>query len=638
MKTCLTRFTLLCLCIGLSIPDTLQASGPDVDREIRLAITLDDLPWVGPLPRDTSAQQAVSRIAAVLRVHDAPATGFVVCDRAIENEAAIREWAAWGNTLGNHSSSHQDLNRTPVDQWLAGVASCDQYLRRFGDSVLPLLRFPYLHQGSTQETRQLAKQGIERLGISTAHVTVDNSEWILTRAHAQALEAGDATARRLTGEAFVEHIVAAVKHADEVGRRKAGRGAAQILLLHANTIVEDYLDELLVALRSAGVRFITIDEALADPIYGREDEYAGPKGLSWLYRMAPLSLSDVAWDDEQAETISQAFGPDFMLQAPETREPFVSPRAKEHLKPLVELAGQSERMRSLLVSQGGERIVEAYFNGSSADQPANLKSVTKSLLATLVGVAIDKAWIASVDDPISVYLPTRFAKGDPNAGITIRELLTMTSGLPAVPYGDIQDSDDWVGTVLAETRQTNMDNPFRYDTPVLQLLSEVLTNASRMTLSHFFESVFADLPGFELEYWRTDAQGLELGGNDAYLKPLDLLALGELYRNGGKVGDRIVLSAEYVRAATSEQSMPRVEALNRGTLPTHGYGYLWWLITAADQRGYAALGHGGQLVAVFPDKELTVVMTSRWPMASSADHYRHMTNLLNAIVGNSAMP
>jgi CubicO group peptidase (beta-lactamase class C family)/peptidoglycan/xylan/chitin deacetylase (PgdA/CDA1 family) len=638
MKSTLTCLTLLCLCIGLSIPNTVQASRPDANREIRLAITLDDLPWVGPLPKDTSAQQALSRIAAVLRVHKASATGFVVCDRAKEDEAAIWAWAAWGNTLGNHSSAHQDLNSTPVDEWLAGVASCDQYLQRFGDSVLPLLRFPYLHEGPTVETRQLAKQGIERLSLSTAHVTVDNSEWILTRAHAQALDTGDATARRRAGEAFVEHIVAAVKHADEVGRRKAGRGVAQILLLHANTIVDDYLDELLIALRHEGVRFITINEALADPIYAREDEYAGPKGLSWLYRMAPLSVSDVAWDDEEAEAISKAFGPDVKRQASETREPFVSPHVKERLKPLVDRAGQSERMRSLLVAQGGERIVEAYFNGSSADQPANLKSVTKSLLATLVGVAIDRGWIANVDDPIALYLPTRFAEGDPNAGITIRELLTMTSGLPAVPYGDIQDSHDWVETVLAETRQTNADNPFRYDTPVLQILSGVLTHVSRMTISQFFESAFADLPGFELEYWRTDAQGLELGGNDAYLKPLDLLALGELYRNEGKVGDRIVLSAEYVRAATSRQSMPRVEALNHGTLPTHGYGYLWWLITAADQRGYAALGHGGQMLAVFPDKELTVVMTSRWPMASSAEHYRHMTNLLNGIVKKSAMP
>ena len=638
MKTYITSLSFLCLCIGLSIPNMAQASGPDVNREIRLAITLDDLPWVGPLPKRTSAQQALSRIGAVLRVHNASATGFVVCDRAKEDEAAIRAWAAWGNTLGNHSSAHQDLNRTPVADWLAGVASCDQYLKRFGDSVLPLFRFPFLHEGSDVETRQLAKQGIERLSISTAHVTVDNSEWMLARAHAQALDAGDVTARRLAGEAFVRHIVAAVKHADEVGQRKAGRGVAQILLLHANTIVEDYLDELLVALRHAGVRFITINEALADPIYGREDEYAGPKGLSWLYRMAPLSLSDVAWDDEQAEAIAQAFGPDFIRQASKKREPFVSPRVKESLQPLVDRAGQSERMRSLLVSQGGERMVEAYFNGSSANQPANLKSVTKSLLATLVGVAIDKAWIASVDDPIALYLPARFAEGDLNARITIRELLTMTSGLPPVPYGHIQDSHDWVETVLAETRQTNAGNPFRYDTPVLQILSEVLTNASRMTISQFFEIVFADLPGFELEYWRTDAQGLELGGNDAYLKPLDLLALGELYRNEGKVGDRIVLPAEYVRAATSQQSMPRVEALNHGTLPTHGYGYLWWLITAADQRGYAAIGHGGQMVAVFPDKELTIVMTSRWPMASSAEHYRHMTNLLNSIVGKSATP
>ena len=109
-------------------------------------------------------------------------------------------------------------------------------------------------------------------------------------------------------------------------------------------------------------------------------------------------------------------------------------------------------------AQGGERFVEAYFIGSSADQPANLKSVTKSLLATLVGVAIDRAWIASVEDPIGLYLPSRFADDDPNAEITVRELLTMTSGLPAVPNGHIQTRDDWVATVLAETRRTDVDN------------------------------------------------------------------------------------------------------------------------------------------------------------------------------------
>jgi CubicO group peptidase (beta-lactamase class C family)/peptidoglycan/xylan/chitin deacetylase (PgdA/CDA1 family) len=607
------------------------ASESDERQDIRLAITLDDLPWVGPLPAGDSAQQALERIAAVLRVHDAPATGFVVCNRAREDEGALRAWAAWGNTLGNHSAAHRDLNRTPVDEWVAGVVACDDYLQRFGDATLPLFRFPYLHQGDTAEKRARARRTIEELGLSNAHVTIDNSEWILTRAHAQALAAGDARARRAVGNAFVEHIVAAVHHADKVARRKAGRPVAQVLLLHANTVVEDYLDELLLALRKSGVQFISAEDALSDPVYARADEYVGSKGLSWLYRMEPQSADDVAWDDAQASAISHRFDPGHTnLQATTISEQLV---ATESMQSLVELAGRSDRMRSLIVAQRGEPVVETYFNGAGPQQAANLKSVTKSLLATLVGVALDQGWIAGIDDHIGRYMHDRFENNDVNAGITLRELLTMTSGLPPIGYGEVQASGDWVAAVLAADRRIDKDgNPFRYDTPVLQLLTQVLTNASGMTATELFDRYIAAPDGPRLAYWRTDAQGLELGGNDAYLRPRDLLELGELYRNGGKVGDRTVLSPDYVRAATSPQSTPKVSAINHGTLPVHGYGFLWWLITAGDTPAFAALGHGGQLIAVVPEHELTVVMTSRWPMASSAEHYEHMAQLLDAVI------
>ena len=627
------RIWLSLLLVALSVLPSVaaEASESGEQQSIRLAITLDDLPWVGPLPSGDTAQQALERIAAVLRVHDAPATGFVVCNRAVEDEATLHAWAAWGNTLGNHSAAHRDLNRTPVDEWVADVAACDDYLERFGEAKLPLFRFPFLHEGDTSEKRARVVRALDELGLSKAHVTVDNSEWILTRAHARALAAGDARARRAVGDAFIKHILAAMHHADEVARRKVGRPVAQVLLLHANSVVEDYLDELLLALRKSGVEFISVNDALADPVYSRTDEYVGPKGLSWLYRMQPQSADDVAWDDAQADAISQRFDSEHTnLQAAAVSEQLV---ATQSLQSLVEVAGKSNRMRSLIVAQRGKPVVEAYFNGAGPQQAANLKSVTKSVLATLIGVALDEGWIADIDDQIGRYLPDRFESNDVNARITLRELLTMTSGLPPIGYGEVQASDDWVAAVLTAERRIDEDgNAFRYDTPVLQLLTEVLTNASGTTATELFNQHIAAPTGMELAYWRSDSQGLELGGNDAYLRPRDLLALGELYRNGGKLGDRTVLSQDYVLAATSHQSTPKVSAINHGTLPTHGYGFLWWLITAGDTTAFAALGHGGQLIAVVPEHELTVVMTSRWPMASSAEHYEHMARLLDELI------
>lgn len=275
--------------------------------QVRLAITIDDLPWVGPLPGGDTANDALLRIAETLRKHQAPATGFVVCDRAASDERPLTTWAAQGFSLGNHSAAHRDLNRTPVEAWLADVERCDRYLDRFGTAKTRYFRFPLLHQGDTVETRDHVALGLRRLGLETAHVTVDTSEWILTRAHAAALRTGDSALRRETGDELVRHVSAAVEHADRVARRKVGRGVPQILLLHANTLVEDHLDALLLALRARGVEFISLEQALADPVYEKPDAYAGPKGLSWLYRMAPASVTDVEWDDAEAARIQARF-------------------------------------------------------------------------------------------------------------------------------------------------------------------------------------------------------------------------------------------------------------------------------------------------------------------------------------------
>ncbi len=239
-----------------------RASSPARDtttdlRDLPLAITLDDLPWVGPLPEgDTAAIQGLGRIAAVLRAHRAPATGFVVCEHAARNEAPLRAWAAGGSSLGNHSWAHRDLDGLSVEAWSRSVRRCDDYLKRYGSAYAPFFRFPMLHQGDTRAKRDGA---------------------------------------------------AAVEHADRVARRKVGRPVAQVLLLHANTLVDHGLDSLLTALETRGVEFVSLQAALLDPVYALPDDYVGRKGLSWLYRIAPASPEDARWDDARADSIRSRF-------------------------------------------------------------------------------------------------------------------------------------------------------------------------------------------------------------------------------------------------------------------------------------------------------------------------------------------
>lgn len=613
--------------------DPIPTSVSDSAR-IRLAITFDDLPWVGPLPDgDTTADQALERVAAVLRVHQAPATGFVVCDRAMQDEQPLHTWKAWGFSLGNHSAAHRDLNDTPVDDWLADISRCDDYLEQFGNAYTSHFRFPMLHQGDTPEKRERVQASLKEMGLQAAHVTVDNSDWMLTRAHAAALASENAALRRAVGRAFIRHVLAAVEHADRVARRKVGRPVPQILLLHANTVVEDNLDALLLELGTRNVEFITLKAALADPVYTRPDEYVGPKGLSWLYRMQPLSVDDVRWDDAEAAAIEARFAN--ALDADAVSETgrrvsiqHISPEAPEGFEAIFAEAGESERMRSLLVMHRSELVAEAYFNGAGPETSVNLKSVTKSLSSALVGVALRKGWIESLDDPIGRYLPARLDAPAEKAAITIRQLLTMSSGLEPVSYGRVQQSNDWVRTVLAQPLNRDAQNTFAYDTPVMQLLTAVLRSASGRSARELAQRELLAPLDAELVHWRVDAKGIALGGNDAYLRPRDLIKLGELYRRGGTLQGRNLLPREFVRASTAIQILPDVDTINHGTLPVRGYGYLWWLLEIRGEAMYAALGHGGQILLVAPRRELVVLMTSRWPSTSSTAHYHHLTRIL----------
>jgi peptidoglycan-N-acetylglucosamine deacetylase len=274
---------------------------------IQIAITIDDLPWSGALPDDVSADQALLKIAAVLNTHKVQATGFVISDHAMQNESALQTWVKNGFTLGNHSATHPDLNRTSVDDWLADVVRCHEYLKKFGSAYKPYFRFPMLHQGNTLEKQISVQSALKEMELQIAHVTVDNSDWMLAMVHTIALKNKDSELRQEVRSEFIRHILAAIEHADNVARRKVGRSIPEVLLLHANALLEENLDALLAALEGKNIKFITLEKALEDPVYSQSDEYIGTKGLSWLYRIKPLSLDDVRWDDSEALAIEKHF-------------------------------------------------------------------------------------------------------------------------------------------------------------------------------------------------------------------------------------------------------------------------------------------------------------------------------------------
>lgn len=608
------------------------ASASEALDGVEIALSFDDLPWVGAPPVDGSETDAINRIAAVLNAHDAPAIGFVVCDRYDELQDPVTAWNAWGLSIGNHGSSHLDLNRTSTTAWLEDVRNCHEQLERLSN-YRGHFRFPMLHRGDTRSKRDAVAAALAEMDQNIAHVSIDTSDWILTRYHAAAVKSGNARLRRAVGEVFLEHVLDAIRHAVAVSNRKLGRSIPLVLLLHANSIADDYLDELLLAIRGEGARFVAIDEALADPAYRRDDDYVGSKGLSWLYRMHPASPEDADWDDDQAAQIRNTLDPMFALGNNKLRRTTVSSlpvgdRKNEALMALLERAGQSERWRSLIIYQRDVIELEAYFNGVNETTPQNVKSITKSLLSLLFGVALERGWIDSVTDAVDRHLAS-YSSVLPDPEIRFRELLTMSTGLIPVPYNEIQQQEDWIRSILESGVAAETRGAFHYDTPVLQLLSASVGTAARNSLVELANHDLLRGTGATIAYWRQDPRGHRFGGNDAYLTPRAMLELGKLVLGKGMRNGRRIVAGSFLDDATRVQIVPGSETVNHDTLPVRGYGYLWWLTEIGGENAIAALGHGGQMIFVVPSKASVVVVTSRWPMQSSVAHYDHVTSMLN---------
>ena len=278
------------------------------------------------------------------------------------------------------------------------------------------------------------------------------------------------------------------------------------------------------------------------------------------------------------------------------------------LEAAAKAASELPRLRSLLVSHKGSLILERYYNGARASQLANIKSASKSVIAALVGIAVSKRLIKSVDQPIVDYFP-ELAK-DPERkkrDITIEDLLTMRSGLDSTSgrqYGAWVRSKNWVRYVLAQPLIDEPGTRVEYSTGTSHLLSAILTKATRKSTWQFGQEELAKPLGFSLAPWPQDPQGIYFGGNDMLMTPRQMIRFGELYDNGGRIGDRQVIPRDWVEKADDGVGRSRW-----GSDREYGYGF--WIRDFGRYKSFYAWGYGGQFIFIVPALDLVVVTTSR---------------------------
>jgi CubicO group peptidase (beta-lactamase class C family) len=289
-------------------------------------------------------------------------------------------------------------------------------------------------------------------------------------------------------------------------------------------------------------------------------------------------------------------------------------------------AKELPRLRSLLISVDGQLVEERYFNGALPSQAANLKSASKSILSALVGIALDRGYLGTLQDSLGKFFPEQLAGADDarKKAITIEDLLTMRSGLEStsnINYGRWVQSGNWVRHALGRPLIDEPGGRMIYSTGNSHLLSALLTKATKMSAFEFAQRYLAGPLGAPLPPWMRDPQGIYFGGNEMHWTPRGMLAFGELYLNGGQAGGRQVVSQRWIE----ESFKPRT----RSSWSGRQYGYGWWIDSLGGHATYYAWGHGGQFIFVVPSLKLVVATTSLpLPGEGRREHQRAIYDLM----------
>lgn len=277
-------------------------------------------------------------------------------------------------------------------------------------------------------------------------------------------------------------------------------------------------------------------------------------------------------------------------------------------------------VHSVLLFQHGKLLFEEYFYGYDADRPHQLRSATKSVVGTLAGIAIDKGYLRTVDEPVLRHMAYRRYEhpDERKAAITLRDLLTMRSGLacddhdPRSPGNEtiIDEKPDWVKATLDLPIISQPGSKGFYCSGNVAIVGRLIENTTQTYLPDFAqEHLFGPLGISKSQYtWNYNLTNVNREFAQIHLRPRDMLKLGILMKDDGLWHGKRIIPAPYVQEALSRQS----------DVDESGYGYFWWhpylnvSVEGKQKQVYlaAAQGNGGQKIFIVPRFDFVAVFTA----------------------------
>ena len=310
MKAVLVTAVLLTSSIGVAVQ---QTNGQTKE----IAITIDDLPLNGKQFELTRLQAMTDKLLTAIKRQQVPVVGFVnesllyVPGETDGRIALLRQWANAGVELGNHTFAHVGFKDTPIgqyeDDFVRGEAVTRAIMKEKG-STPRYFRHPFLQMGPTLELEQSFEKFIAERGYRTAPITIDIFDWMFRLAYADAITRHDTEAAKRIAEEYLKFADVKFDFCERVANELFGRPIKHILLLHANELNADNLDRLIAVFKARGYRFISLEEALTDPVYKFPDKYLATSDWlgHWSFSQGkhftapqPPAFIQKAWDDSQ---------------------------------------------------------------------------------------------------------------------------------------------------------------------------------------------------------------------------------------------------------------------------------------------------------------------------------------------------
>lgn len=293
-----------------------------------------------------------------------------------------------------------------------------------------------------------------------------------------------------------------------------------------------------------------------------------------------------------------------------------------------------QRVAGVLVLQDGRIRLERYGLGIGPDTRWVSFSMTKSLTSTLVGTALKSGAIGSLEDPVTRYLPGLAGGG--YDGVTVRQLLTMTSGVAwnedyADPNSDVArflqepavEGRDPVVTYMARLPRAHPPGAhWNYSTGETNLVGALVTAAEGRPLAELLGERIWSRAGMQADaVWALDQGGREIGGCCVSATLRDWGRIGLMALDGGVLGDQRIVPDDWFAQAAVEQS--------ETDTPDRGYGFQWW---TEDGGVFYASGIFGQTIRIDPERRLVIVLLSAWPNATGAPHSAARRAFINEIL------